>query len=236
MNSINFDSLIHSATYYLCYQDKIGRGFMVNESSLKYPIADYLTSLQMPMAKIQLEYNHPYLKKRRVDLIALDQPKNKSNTPKIEVAFEFKISKEETRYEPEQKRIFNDLMRLYMIANSTNANCYFLISGIHKDFIQHFRSIASTRPVGSKNTLPEPEGIYTEWFKFKLGEEKEFDVKNVTGNNYATIYQAFLKDYKPKIKGNKLNLPLKIKTKCVAISALSREFPTPYVGGIWKVE
>lgn len=209
---------------------------MVNEASLKYPIADYLTSLEMPLTKIELEYNHPHLKKRSVDLIALDQPKTKSNTPKIEIAFEFKISKEETRYEPEQKRIFNDLMRLHMIAKSTNANCYFLISGIHKDFIQHFRSIATTRPTGSNNTLPDPEGIYTEWFKFKLGEEKEFAVKNVTGNNYATIYQAFLKSYKPKKKGDKLELPEKIKTKCVAISALSREFPTPYVGGIWKIE
>lgn len=236
MNSINFDSLIHSSTYYLCYQDKIGRGFMVNESSLKFPIADYLTSLEMPLAKIQLEYNHPYLKKRSIDLVALDQPKNKSNTTKIVVAFEFKISKEETRYEPEQKRIFNDLMRLHLIAKSTNTNCYFLISGIHKDFIQHFRSIATTRPVGSINTLPDPKGIYTEWFKYKLGEEKEFDVRNVTGNIYATIYQAFLKDYKPKKKGDKIELPEKIKTKCVAISALSREFPTPYVGGIWKVE
>jgi hypothetical protein len=209
---------------------------MLNESSLKYPIADYLTSLEMPLAQIQLEYNHPHLQKRSVDLIALDQPKTKTNTPKIELAFEFKISKEETRYEPEQKRIFNDLMRLHLIAKSTNANCFFLISGTHKDFIQHFRSIVSTRPVESKNTLPDPEGIYTEWFKFKVGEIKEFDVKNMTENKYATIYQAFLKDYKPKKKGDKFELPEKIKTKCVAISALSREFPTPYVGGIWKVE
>lgn len=236
MNSIDFDSLLHSATYYLCYQDKIGRGFMVNESSLKYPIADYLTSLEMPLAKIELEYNHPHLKKRSVDLIALDQPKTKSNTPSIEFAFEFKISKEETRYEAEQKRIFNDLMRLHLIAKSTNTNCYFLISGMHKDFIQHFRSIVNIRPLGSNNTLPDPVGIYTEWFKFKEGETKEFDVKNVTGNNYATIYQAFLKDYKPNKGGNKLELPEKIKTKCVAVTALSREFPTPYVGGIWKVE
>lgn len=236
MNSINFDSLIHSATYYLCYQDRIGRGFMVNESSLKYPIADYLTSLEMPLAKIQLEYKHPHLKKRSVDLIALEQPKTISNTPKIEVAFEFKISKENTRYEAEQKRIFNDLMRLHLIAKTENASCFFLISGLHKDFIQHFRSIASSRPTSTKTTLPDPKGFYTEWFKFKVGEEKTFDVKNVSDNNYETIYQAFLKDYKPKKRGGKLELPEKIKTKCVAISALSREFPTPYVGGIWQVE
>jgi len=236
MNSINFDSLIHSATYYLCYQDRIGRGFMVNESSLRYPIADYLSGLEIPLTKIQLEYKHPHLKKRSVDLIGLDQPKTKVNTPKIEIAFEFKISKESTRYEPEQKRIFNDLMRLHLIAKLENADCYFLISGLHKDFIQHFRSIAITRPLGTNNTLPDPEGVYTEWFKFKVGEEKIFDVKHVTGNDYETIYQAFLKDYKPKKTGQKLELPEKIKTKCVAISALSREFPTPYVGGIWKVE
>ncbi len=63
MISIDFVSLLHSITYYLSYQDKIGRDFMVSESSLKYPVADYLTGLEMPLAQIQLEFPHPHLKK-----------------------------------------------------------------------------------------------------------------------------------------------------------------------------
>ena len=229
MNSIDFNKLIHSATYYLCYQDRIGRGFMIDESSLKYPIADYLTSLEIPLSNIQLEYSHPDLKKRNIDLVTTE-------AQNIENAFEFKISRQNTKYEPEQKRIFNDLMRLHLIAKSGNSNCYFLIAGTQSEFIQFFRSIVSQRPTSNNKDLPLPEGFYTEWFKFKVGEEQPFDVKNVKGSEYEKIYKAFLKDYKPKKRGNKLELPEKIKTKCIAISALSREFPTPYVGGIWKVE
>jgi hypothetical protein len=229
MNLIDFNKLVHSATYYLSYQDKIGRSFMVDESSLKYPVADYLTSLEIPLANIQLEFSHPDLKKRSIDLVTTDNTKKK-----IQNVFEFKISKQATKYEPEQKRIFNDLMRLYLIAKSNGSTCYFLIAGTQSDFIQYFRSIATIRPITNSKDLPIPEGFYTEWFKFKAGDEQTFDVKNVTDNSYEKIYKAFIKDYKPK--GDKLELPDKLKTKCIAISALSREFPTPYVGGIWQVE
>ncbi len=231
MNSIDFNKLIHSATYYLSYQDRIGRNFMINESSLKYPVADYLTSLEIPLANIQLEFSHPDLKKRQIDLVTTDNLKKK-----IESAFEFKISRLYTKYEPEQKRIFNDLMRMYLMGKSNSSSCYFLIAGTQSDFIQYFRSIVTTRPTTNSKDLPIPEGFYTEWFKFKVSEVKTFDVKNVSDNDYEKIYKAFLRDYKAKKKGVKLELPDKLTTKCIAISALSREFPTPYVGGIWKIE
>jgi hypothetical protein len=231
MNSIDFNKLIHSATYYLSYQDKIGRSFMINESSLKYPVADYLTSLEMPLANIQLEFSHPDLKKRNIDLITTDNSKKK-----IERAFEFKISKQVTKYESEQKRIFNDLMRLYLMGKSNGCLCYFLIAGTQSDFIQYFRSIVTNRPTGNTKDLPIPEGFYTEWFKFKAGDEQTFTVKSVSGTDYEIIYKGFIKKYKSKRVGDILELPNKIKTKCIAISALSREFPTPYVGGIWQVE
>ena len=69
MIEIDFSKLILSVTYYLSYQDKIGRSFMVDESSLKYPVADYLTSLEMPLANIQLEFSHPDLWRRHHSVI-----------------------------------------------------------------------------------------------------------------------------------------------------------------------
>ena len=96
---------MHAVIYYLSYQDKIGSDFMIAESSLKYPVADFLTSLEMPLAHIQIEYLHPSFKKRHIDLVRIDRAKEK-----IENAFEFKIAQPTTRYESEQKRIFNDLI------------------------------------------------------------------------------------------------------------------------------
>ncbi|HEX8515166.1 MAG TPA: hypothetical protein VF868_03125 [Bacteroidia bacterium] len=231
MIPIDYNKLIHSATYYLSYQDRIGRNFMIDESSLKYPIADYLSGLEIPLTQIQLEYSHPDLKKRQIDLITTDASKKQ-----IESAFEFKISRQNTKYETEQKRIFNDLMRLHLIANSKKTSCYFIMAGKHSDFIQFFRSIATKRPSGTSKDLPAPEGFYTEWFKFKAKEVCTFDVKNSPGVAYKNIYSSFLIDYKPKDDSGILTLPDKITTTCMEISPLSREFPTPYVGGIWKIE
>ncbi len=228
--NIDFNKLIHSATYYLSYQDRIGRDFMIDESSLKYPIADYLTGLEMPLSKIKLEYSHPDLEKRQIDLVTID-----SSIKEIGNAFEFKLSRQNTRYKAEQKRIFNDLMRLYLLGKSTGSSNYFLIAGTQNDFIQYFRSIVTKRPTitsNKNNNLPMPRGFYTEWFNFKVGDSKTFNVKT-TNESYKEIYNTFLQDYKAKTK---LELPDKITTKCIAISALSREFPTPYVGGVWKIE
>ena len=231
MIPIDYNRLIHSATYYLSYQDRIGRNFMIDESSLKYPIADYLSGLELPLTQIQLEFPHPNLKKRQIDLITTDASKGK-----IESAFEFKISRPNTKYEPEQKRVFNDLMRLHLLAKSLGTHCFFIMAGRHTDFIQFFRSIVSTKPTTNSKDLPLPEGFYTEWFKFSANEVNTFDVKIAQNRPYKDIYSSFLDDYKPKDDKYTLDLPDRLTTKCIAISALSREFPTPYVGGVWHVE
>lgn len=231
MIQIEYNQLIHSVTYYLSYQDKIGRSFMINESSLKYPVADYLTGLEIPLTQIQLEYSHPELKKRQIDLITTDSSKNK-----VERAFEFKISRQNTKYDAEQKRIFNDLMRLYLLSKSDDVVGYFVIAGKQTDFIQFFRSIVTTPPSGNSKDLPPPLGFYTEWFEFKPNHSKTFAVNIAPDNEYKKVYNAFLSDYKPREDGGVLTLPDRITTKCLAISAISREYPTPYVGGIWQVE
>jgi hypothetical protein len=155
---------------------------MIDESSLKYPVADYLTGLELPLAQLKLEYSHPFLKKRVIDLISTDSTKKN-----IELAFEFKVSRNNTKYEAEQKRIFNDLMRLYMIANAYGSSCYFVIAGTQADFIQFFRSIVDVKPTINSKDLPAPEGFYTEWFKFKVNDTKTFDVNSATNKTYKDI-------------------------------------------------
>lgn len=226
--SIDFNRLIHAAIYFLSYQDRIGRSFMINESSLKFPIADYLTSLEIPSCEIQLEYPHPILERRRIDLVILKKSK-------MGAAFEFKIAKPDTRNESEQKRIFNDLMRLYLIVKTKKIPCYFLIVGKQNEFISSFRSIANVPPVGSARSIPKPNGFYTEWFNFKINKRYSFKVKSSNVYQYKKIYGEFLNIYKSEKVGKKIDLPINIKTKCIGISALSRNYPIPYVGGIWKV-
>jgi hypothetical protein len=231
MIPIDFSKLIYSITYYLSYQDRIGRSFMIDESSLKYPVVEYLTGLEIQANEIQLEFDHYCLKKRQIDLVTI-----KPSLGKIDYAFEFKIAHPYTVYEPEQKRIFHDLMRLNLLSNSDKSKSYFVIAGKQDLFIQSFRSIPESRPTTNKNNLPDPEGFYTEWFDFKLNGSKTFDVKNTTKGNYQSVYKSFIDTYKPKDPAKPLELPETITTTCLAISAISRTFPTLYVGGIWKIE
>jgi hypothetical protein len=234
IEGIEFKKLIQSVTYYLSYQDKIGKSFMIDESSLKYPVAEYLSSLKISLSSIRLEYPHPKLRRRQIDLVKLDDRKNGA----IDVAFEFKMARTSTRYESEQRRVFNDLMRLHLLKVDGSEHCYFMMAGKQDDFIQHFRSIVTKRPssmgAGEKR-LPNPKGFYTEWFGFKLGAVTEITVDSKMEEPYKSIYDNFLAEYKSKEEQSRLVLPRQIKIKCIAISALSVDYPTPYVGGMWEV-
>jgi hypothetical protein len=65
--------------HWLGFQDKIGRSFMMNEDALKYPLSDYLVNEGgLDINAIELEYPHPILLNRRIDL-AVKLPINLSN-------------------------------------------------------------------------------------------------------------------------------------------------------------
>jgi hypothetical protein len=242
MISIEFTKLLHSITYYLSYQNRIGRDFMVSESSLKYPVADYLTGLEMPLSRIELEFPHPHLKKRQIDLVTHPVPPSGIETDaskqKIESAYEFKMASAFTKYESEQKRIFNDILRLHLLAKRDACSSYFIMVGAQEDFIQFFRSIPSKKPKANiiNASIPSPVGFYTEWFDFEKNGVRDFTVQGADQEIYKHIYNSFLDDYKPKEDTEKLQLPDKLTTKCIAISGLSIDYPTPYVGGIWEIK
>ena len=151
MSNIDFEKLIHAITYWMSYQERIGRNFMIQESSLKYPVADYLTGLGIPIENIDLEFSHPELKNRRIDLVTTDVPQS-NKAFKIENAIEFKIASSKTNYDPEKERIFNDLMRMYLMNQRKNVSSYFVICGQQKDFIQYFRSL----PKPKTGIMPTP--------------------------------------------------------------------------------
>jgi hypothetical protein len=240
MKNIDFEKLIHAITYWMSYNERIGRNFMMQESSLKYPVADYLTGLGIPIENIDLEFSHPGLKSRRIDLITTNIPQSDKGF-KIENAIEFKIASNNTKDDIEKERIFNDLMRMHLIYRSNNTSSYFVICGQQMDFIQHFRSLpkpkSGTMPTSPAiQALPSPQGFYTNWFSFRKNTSQTFDVANETNPEFIDIYKKFPEEFKPRKGINKIPLPNSITTTCLGISAISRKYPLPYCGGIWKVE
>ena len=127
-------------------------------------------------------------------------------------------------------------MRLFLTGKSEGSSCYFIAAGKWADFIQCFRSIPEVRPTTNSKSLPDPSGFYVEWFGFKPHEKKTFEVKNAFVSKYSEIYNAFIDEYESRDENVALELPNTLTTTCLAISPLSRDFPTPCVGGIWKIE
>jgi len=235
MKQIDFNSLIHSVSYWLCYQDRIGRGFMIQESSIKFPVADYLTGIGIPLDQTKLEFPHPNLKYRRIDLVTSDRPFEFTDF-KILNAFEFKIAKEATQETPEKQRIFNDLIRMYLMSSNQNSASYFMIVGKHNDYLQFFRNISNAPAKNKRQEIPDDaEGFYTEWFSFKRNVSKTFNIETPATEEYKTIYKNFLDEYKSKKGQPDLELPKTLTTKCIAFSSLIRDTPNPYVGGIWQI-
>ncbi|MGH1388119.1 hypothetical protein [Kordia sp.] len=230
---INFYSLINSVSYWLCFQEKIGRKFMISESSLKYPIADFFTNHHFSVENINLEYNHPIFKNRKIDIVLKEQNK-------LKTIFELKIASYSTSLKKEKKRIFNDLMRLFVLSKNHNVNTYFIISGDYQEFLIFFRSIEGKKKEIEKtnldNKVKKPSGYYTKWFSFNKNEETIINIKDETKDEYRIVYDDFYKDYeiKKEIDFEKI-LPNEIKTKCIDISPMSNESPLPYLTAIWKV-
>jgi hypothetical protein len=150
---------------------------------------------------------------------------------------EFKIASEKTKDTPEKKRIFNDIMRLYLMNDHHGTESYFVMLGKHGDFLNYFRNLNDKPPKNAPQDIPDnAEGFFTEWFGFKRFEKKLFSIESPASKEYEEIYEDFLKEYEPKTGKPDLELPKKIITECVAISSLIKFTPNPYAGAVWRIK
>jgi hypothetical protein len=211
--------------HWLGFQDKIGRSFMMNEDALKYPLSDYLVNEGgLDIETVELEYPHPILLNRRIDLAVKVAP----TSEQIKHAFEFKLAKPATREQTEKQRIFNDLMRLYLARQESKEKCYFIITGKSSNFEQDFRNLKDN----------DGESLfYKKWFAFVTEESKTFDVATEVSTNYQSIYQTFIRQYSgiyQETGANVLQLPDKITTTCEFVTVFAPSI-VPYMAGIWSV-
>jgi hypothetical protein len=225
--------------WWLSYTSAVGRNYVLSEGSIKFPASEYLE--RSTIDEIELEYNHPKLSRKRFDLFFRKNTNEKT-------AFEFKYVKNgSTRTQDEKQRIFNDLMRLFLILDNDH-KAYFLICGNQSDFIKDFQKISPStkqfitpRIQGSLPTKIVSEGFYTKWFSFDANlPDTEIDLNN-NEKEYKDIYDLFFKEYAdPHLVKAKtaLQRPDKIKTSLVFLSG-NVEQPTglfqPAKIGIWEI-
>lgn len=213
--------------HWLGFQDKIGRAFMMNEDALKYPLSDYLVNGGgLHINAIELEYPHPDFPNRLIDTVITDNIDiGRKDGESLVNAYELKLARTNTRYDPEKKRIFNDLIRMYMANKHSTSKCYFIITGKSIHFERDFR-----------NHKVNGVDFYRKWFKFVKGDEATFQVNTETDTIYKDIYDSFIEKYKKRFQGTgTLTLPTKITTTCEFITAYKSQL-VPYISGIWSVK
>ncbi len=253
-----FLAIVDAVCYWLGYQNKIGRKQLIHEASLRYPIADIITAKGISINRLVLEYLHPLFYSKKIDLVILEKDillNSVDNIQKnVKEVFEFKLAKYNTgkRYTEEHQRVFDDIVRLAYFNLWENKECYFLMCGEFEDFKTFFvgqgnaiiekngkNSISVKRSESSmnKNELGgwKPNGIYKDWFDFRLNESKE---KKFHINDHSTWGLInFQKNYKKRENIDKEFINhLTIKTTCLGITPLSHEKTRTHAAGIWKIE
>ena len=244
-----FTTLIDAVCYWLGYQVKIGREKLIHEASLRYPIADAITSGNVAINQINLEKSHPLFKEKRIDLVVFEKDKV-DNLPKE--IYEFKIAKYTTKGSVEYQRVFDDIVRLAYYNMVTHNECYFLMCGTYDNFRHHFVGDKIT-PTNIKGitTIPvkkdqiggwNSSGIYEEWFAFSTDiesneKEKTFEIKDKNAEKEWGL-KIFKNNYEVrdnyKSHGFYDSDKIKIKTICLAITAFATD--KTHAAGLWKIE
>lgn len=213
------DKMGGAIAHWLGFQEKIGRGFMMNEDAIKYPLSDYLVNDGgCSINSIELERAHPNFSNRLMDVAII-------NNQQISNAFELKLAKTTTRHQSERQRIFNDLMRMHLVTQVSTDKCYFIITGKSVHFQRDF-----------KNLTDNTNLFYHKWFSFTRGQQNTFSVGTEVDVTYKTIYDSFVNKYSNTFQGNgQLQLPTQIRTTCEFITAYKPQF-VPYMTGVWSVQ
>jgi len=252
-----FTGIIDSVCYWLGYQFKIGREQLIHEASLRYPIADSITSNGIAINRIVLEKLHPIFKSKKIDLVIFDDsvkhPENETDDSRLIEVYEFKIAKNKTGviYSDEHQRVFDDVVRLAFYNHWHKKDCYFLMCGTYENFKTYFVGQKNEiKKQGLKNIISErqnkkvdnpilheteewlPAGLYEDWFSFRIGEPKTKTFK-IESETWGLI--PFKKNY--FTRDNKYNFTdeLTIKTTCMALSPIGEKNKT-HAAGIWKIE
>ena len=234
------------------YHFEINQQYVLSEDSIKIPICDYLTPYQDGI--VEFEKKIDCFKKRHYDLYFKIREK--------EYFFEFKyVNKDYTCTIKEIKRYFADVARLKAKASTPNTECYLLVCGSKKDFLDEFMGenleqeqilyknvdgfFSENPPPSDEDTDEETDEetaenavkIYNKMFAFGEGKEKTFDFEddelNVFKNEFKSNYK--LTNQIEYIMPHFFDSFFNFKTTCVALFCDGKDSYRTALG-LWKVD
>lgn len=205
----------------LSYYQAISYANILAESSIRYPVAEYLER-RLSYKKVILEYPNPVFQRKRCDLYV----EKKYNTGKLEqIAFEFKYVWDNTSYLFQD--YFDDILRLHYLHNE-GMRAFFIVCGNPINFNNQFRSVKKQKVLtGSRNR--RPSGIFSRVLSFSIDPLKIH--KTLNTDKYKDYYKEFINHY--EFKDTTVSHPHNLTFQTKLIKLIHGD--DPHSVGIWEV-
>lgn len=213
INDTYIKRLMYAVHHWLSYTATVSQCDLLAESSLRFPICEYIERHANETDKCEIEVPFSVLSdnRRKIDIVWNDES--------VLNCLELKFVSKNTSDRSEKQRIFNDLCRLYIALQTQTTtelnpperkHCYFAICGDSNLFITKFQQCEDTMPTFGAELLRQTNdktratGDVGMWFSFKEGGIKEVDdvfftikhPKKKGGKETPTsYYNEFKKDY-----------------------------------------
>ena len=211
MNQEEVTRLANAIYYWLNYQHSISRSDILLESSVRYPLVEFVERQLQIEVKLEKLYND--LGKRRVDFSFPIRGKDCN----IELKFLSKYTSSDNQHQ----LIFNDLMRLSILEGDS----FFILCGK----LEHFQKKFKYMPIkaepgnipGTDYSQKEPDTEFAEWFPFDSYRPK---ILNVSELQRLASFEADYRAIHDQVKVIKVELVACSDNQC------------PQVVYVWKVE
>lgn len=194
-----FKKLAQAIQYYLSYVTLVtqsSKNNFVSESTIRYPLAEYIERRFENVETLELEHSYPFFKKRRCDIYIENKTDNEKKFKSV-----FFVELKYARQTSDMQDYFDDLLRLFFaIEQNPSQNeirAFFIVCGNAVNFPYVFRhrqtkNDYNTEPTNSpdrKKELP-----FCNWLSF---DEASPTMTLETSKNQKE-WEIFQDDYKPQ--------------------------------------
>lgn len=218
INDVELAKMSQAIKLRLSYYEAISYAKVLAESSIRYPVAEYLER-RLSYKNLELEYSNPIFLRKRCDLYV--ERGAGANMEKI--VFEFKYVRDTTSGLFQD--YFDDILRLHYLHND-GMQALFIVCGNTLNFNTQFRSTKKRTTLHStKKRLPS--GLFSQCLSFS----SKNPIKTVSTSKYKKYYGEFCKTYSFRLPRASHPMAINIQTRLIT---LINDFDQQSVG-IWEV-
>lgn len=218
ISDVDFATLSQVIKLRLSYYEAISYAKVLAESSIRYPVVEYLER-RLSYKNLVLEFSNPTFLRRRCDLYV----ERGTGVQKEKIVFEFKYVRDTTSGLFQD--YFDDILRLHYLHN-VGMQALFIVCGSTLDFNTQFRSTKKRTTLHSTKKS-RPSGLFSRCLSFSTGAP----TKIISTNKYKKYYGEFCKNYSFRLPHITHPAAINLQTRLIT---LINDFEQQSVG-IWEV-